>query len=173
MFAVASTPPTIAGEDLEDLLGAIIQLHSTSPTFKQLFKSAQVTQQFIDTHSAFASAVKSLSEISQRVTGLVDKMCHLAIALALDPLVSEPLQAEVIKSSNIFVPANFITVDGGHRRSAESAQPQRTPRYRPQNGPHKVDAKAQIFKFHQFDGRKGGAEVYAATTRLEEGDLGI
>jgi hypothetical protein len=91
--------PTITGEDLEDLLEAIIQLHSTSPSFKQIFKSTQVTQQFIDTHFAFASAVKSLSEISQRVTSLMDKMCHLAIALALDPSISESLQVEVIKLS--------------------------------------------------------------------------
>ena len=68
-------------DDLEDLLEAIIQLHSTSPSFKNIFKSTQVTQQFIDAHSAFASVVKSLPEISQRVTSLMDKMCHLAIAL--------------------------------------------------------------------------------------------
>lgn len=89
-----STPP-VAPEDLEDLLEAIIQLHSTSPSFKQVFKSTQVTQQFIDTQLAFASAIKSLPEISQRVTSLMDKMSHLAIALALDPSVPESLQVDL------------------------------------------------------------------------------
>ena len=80
------------------MLEAIIQLHSTSPSFKQVFKSTQVTQQFIDTQLAFASAIKSLPEISQRVTSLMDKMSHLAIALALDPSVPESLQVDVSKA---------------------------------------------------------------------------
>jgi len=96
-FGVGSTPPKVAGADSEVLLEALIQLQSTSPSFKQIFKSTQVTQQFIDTHLAFVSAVKSLPEISQRVTSLMDKMCHFAIALALDPSVSEAQQAEVIR----------------------------------------------------------------------------
>jgi hypothetical protein len=74
----------------------VIQLHPTSPSFRQVFKSTQVTQQFIDTHLAFVSAVKSLPEISQRVTSLMDKMCHFVIALALDPSVSQSQQAEVV-----------------------------------------------------------------------------
>ena len=96
---VGSTPPTVAGPDLEALLEALIQLHSASPSFKQIFKSTQVTQQLIDIHLAFTSTVKSLPEISQRVASLMDKMCHFAIALALDPLVSETQQAEVIRLS--------------------------------------------------------------------------
>lgn len=95
-FFVGSPIPSTEGEDLEVLLETIIQLHSTSPSFKQIFKSTQVTQQFIDTHLAFASAVRSLPEISQKVTSLMDKMSHLAIALALDPSVPESLQPEVI-----------------------------------------------------------------------------
>ena len=87
---------TVAGEDLKALLEALIQLHPSSPSFRQIFKSTQVTQQFVGTHLAFASAVRSLPEISQRVTSLMDKMCHFAIALALDPSVSQTQQAEVI-----------------------------------------------------------------------------
>ena len=94
---VGSTPPIVTGTDLEALLEALIQLHSTSPSFKQIFKSTQVTQQLVDTHLAFASAVRSLPEINQRVTSLMDKMCHFVIALALDPSVSETQQAEVIR----------------------------------------------------------------------------
>lgn len=78
------------------MLEALIQLHPASPSFKQIFKSTQVTQQFIDTHLAFASAVRSLPEISQRIISLMDKMCHFAIALALDPSVSQTQQAEVM-----------------------------------------------------------------------------
>lgn len=97
MIYVGSTSQTITGADLEALLGTLIQLQSTSPSFKQVFKSTQVTRQFIDTHLAFTSAVKSLPEISQNITSLMDKMCHLAIAFALDPSVSETQQAEVIR----------------------------------------------------------------------------
>jgi len=86
----------VTGEDPEALLEALIQLHPTSPSFRQIFKSTHVTQQFIDTHLAFASAIRSLPEISQRVTSLMDKMCHFAIALALDPSASQTQQTEVI-----------------------------------------------------------------------------
>ena len=96
LLFVGSTPSAIAGADLEALLEILIQLHSTSPSFKQIFKSTQITQQFIGTHLAFVSAVKDLPEISQRVTSLMDKMCHFAVALALDPSLSETQQAEVI-----------------------------------------------------------------------------
>ena len=95
-FCVGSASTTVGEADLEALLEALIQLHSTSPSFKQIFKSTQVTQQLINTHSAFTSTVRSLPEISQRVISLMDKMSHFAIALALDPSVSETQQAEVI-----------------------------------------------------------------------------
>ena len=92
---VGTVPTTVTGDDLEALLEALIQIHPTSLSFRQIFKSTQVTQQFIDTHLAFASAVRSLPEISQRVTSLMDKMCHFAIAVSLDPSVSQTQQAEV------------------------------------------------------------------------------
>lgn len=80
-----------------------------------MFKSTQVTQQLIDTHLAFASAVRSLSEISQKVTSLMDKMCHLAITLALDPSVPEQLQGEVIESFQYLHQINLthVAADGG------------------------------------------------------------
>ena len=85
----------VTGEYSEALLETLIQLHPISPSFRQIFKSSQVTQQFIDTHLAFASAVRSLPEISQRVTSLMDKMCHFAVALALDPSASQTQKEEV------------------------------------------------------------------------------
>jgi len=103
-LGAGSTSSAVMEADLELLLEALIQLHSTSPSFKQVFKSTQITSQFIDTHLAFASAVRSLPEISQRVTSLMDKMCHFTIALALDPSVPETQQAEVIRFSQYFRP---------------------------------------------------------------------
>ena len=97
MIFAGSTPSTISEADLEALLETLIQLHSTSPSFKQIFKSTQITQQFVGAHLAFVSTVKALPEISQRVTSLMDKMCHFAVALALDSSVSETQQTEVIE----------------------------------------------------------------------------
>jgi hypothetical protein len=81
--------------DLEALIEELIRLHPISPTFRDIFKSTQTTQLFIDAYNSFTSGVKSLPDIGQTLVSLMDKMSHFALALALDNLVSASQQQEV------------------------------------------------------------------------------
>jgi hypothetical protein len=96
ILALASTESQqISKEDIEALLEELIQLHPNSPTFRQIFKSTQTTEMFLDAYKSFTTGVKSLTEIGQSTIALMDKVSHFALALALDSSVATAQQQEV------------------------------------------------------------------------------
>ncbi|KAG6836952.1 hypothetical protein H0H93_000593 [Arthromyces matolae] len=74
--------------NVENLVEEIMDLHASSPTFRQIFKSHQTTQLFIDMFKNFANKLSSASEVNQGTKRILEKITHLGLALALDEFIS-------------------------------------------------------------------------------------
>lgn len=84
---------------MEVLVEELIDLHSSSPTFRHVFKSKAVTAIFITSGRSFITKIASTAELHPRSTRLSDKLCHLALMLSLDSNVDQTQKKEVgIKS---------------------------------------------------------------------------
>ncbi|KAG6916308.1 hypothetical protein DXG01_007465 [Tephrocybe rancida] len=81
---------------MENLVEEVMDLHASSPTFRQVFKSQQTTQLFVDTFKAFVNKVDGASGINQWTRRILEKMTHLGMALALDPFISGGQKREIL-----------------------------------------------------------------------------
>lgn len=79
----------------EALIESLIELHSSSTTFRQIFKSQQTTQIFVDAYKLFVTSVESSNRVKPQVVRILEKLTHLALSLALDPDVSGSHKREV------------------------------------------------------------------------------
>ncbi|KZT25814.1 beach-domain-containing protein [Neolentinus lepideus HHB14362 ss-1] len=91
---------------VEVLVEELINLQSSSPTFRQIFRSQQTTQQFIDAFSSFVKTLSSASEISHGTIRLLEKLSHFGLSLALDNSVVSTQKREILdllqSSQNLF-----------------------------------------------------------------------
>jgi len=87
---------------MEVLIEEIMDLHASSPTFRQVFQSQQTTQIFVDAYKSFARDLEPVSDINQRTIRILEKLTHLGLALALDNAVAGAQKQEVV-----FVPPIF------------------------------------------------------------------
>jgi hypothetical protein len=81
--------------NMEVLVEQFMNLHASSPTFRQVFKSQQTTQQFVDTYKTFVSKVIAATEINQWTSRILEKLTHFGLALALDVHISGLQKREV------------------------------------------------------------------------------
>lgn len=80
---------------MEVLVEELIDLYASSPTFRQVFRSPQTTQLFVDAYKAFVAAVMSSSQVNPRMIRILEKISHLALTLTLDSGVTGPQKREV------------------------------------------------------------------------------
>lgn len=81
---------------MEVLVEELIDLHASSPTFRQVFRSQQTTQVFVDSYKAFVTAISaSKTGVNPRTIRILEKISHFSLTLTLDSDVSAPQKREV------------------------------------------------------------------------------
>jgi hypothetical protein len=73
---------------MEVLIEELMDLHASSSAFRELFKSQQTTQIFVDAYQSFVAKVSKSSEVNQRTVRILEKLSHFGLALALDNAVA-------------------------------------------------------------------------------------
>lgn len=84
--------------DVEHLLEELINLQSTSPSFRQVFKSQQTTSLVIGAYKAFVASAASGSLLEGTSVRILEKMNHFVLSLALDNTVATAQKQEVMMS---------------------------------------------------------------------------
>lgn len=87
--------PAEASTHAESLLEQLIVVHSSSPTFRYIFKSQTTTQYFLDAYRSFAAALSQAVLIPQASIRLLEKLTHLGLSIALDTAVAAQQKQEV------------------------------------------------------------------------------
>ncbi|KAA1472737.1 beach-domain-containing protein [Dentipellis sp. KUC8613] len=82
----------------EALLEELVNLQSTSPTFREIFRSQLTTQQFLDAFKAFVQAISTAPEITQKTVHLMEKVMHFGLTLALDNAVNGNQKREILNT---------------------------------------------------------------------------
>lgn len=99
-----------------------MKLHSSSSTFRELFRSQQATQMFIDAYKNSVESLKAqLTEgggiVNDRMMRIMEKLSHLGLALALDNAVAGAQKREVCLAVCMRVISNLsstgATTDSG------------------------------------------------------------
>ena len=90
----ASGDEALCGSFLETL----INLQSTSPTFRDLFKSHQTTQLFVQAFKTYLNTLSVIPEIHPSLVRILEKLMHFGLTLALDPVVAGGQKREVNES---------------------------------------------------------------------------
>lgn len=80
---------------MEVLVEELIDLHASSPTFRQVFRSQQTTQLFVEAYKSFVTAISASNGIHHRTIRILEKISHFGLTLALDNDVSGPQKREV------------------------------------------------------------------------------
>ena len=80
---------------MEVLVEELIDLHSSSLSFRELFKSQQTTALLVTACQSFVNTVASSSETRKRTIRILEKLTHLVLMLALDTHVDAALKQEV------------------------------------------------------------------------------
>jgi hypothetical protein len=71
-----------------------MDLHASSPTFRQIFRSQQTTQVFVDAYKFFVTSVNP-TNVKPKIIRMLEKLTHFALTLALDPDVAASQKKEV------------------------------------------------------------------------------
>ncbi|KAI0646236.1 beach-domain-containing protein [Trametes meyenii] len=85
-----------ATASVEHLLEALIEVHSSSPTFREVFKSNAITQSFIDAYKMFSISVAHSIEIDQGTVRVLEKLSHFGLSIALDNAVASSQKQEIM-----------------------------------------------------------------------------
>lgn len=80
---------------MEALIEEIIDLHVSSSTFRQVFRSQQTTQMFLDAYKSFVTATTASMDGHQRTIRILERLSHFALTLAHDDDVAVPQKREV------------------------------------------------------------------------------
>ncbi len=80
---------------MEVLVEELIDLHASSATFRQVFRSQQTTRLFVEGYKSFISQVSAAPSVNQRTSRILEKMTHFGLALALDGAVAGVQKREV------------------------------------------------------------------------------
>lgn len=87
---------------VEPLLEDLMEQQSTSPAFRQLFKSKQTTGFLISAYANFVSYGTSIEASRRNYVRILEKMNHLVLSLTLDSLVDAHQKQEVWKGFYTF-----------------------------------------------------------------------
>lgn len=79
---------------MEVLIEELMDLHASSPTFRQLFESHATTQIFVDGYKSFVTRCAKL-EMNHKIIRVLEKLGHFGLALALDNAVAGSQKREV------------------------------------------------------------------------------
>ena len=90
---------------MEVLIEELMDLHTSSSTFRQLFRSQQTTQIFADTYKSFVAKVSASPEVNQRTIRILEKLSHFGLALALDNAVAGSQKREVCSRVLVTLPS--------------------------------------------------------------------
>jgi len=80
---------------MEVLIEQFMDLHASSPTFRQVFKSQQTTQRFVDAYKSFVSKVVATKDVNQWTRRILEKLTHFGLGLALDVHITGSQKREV------------------------------------------------------------------------------
>ncbi|KAF9002530.1 hypothetical protein BDQ17DRAFT_1357028 [Cyathus striatus] len=83
---------------IDVLVEDFMNLHSSSATFRQLFRSHQSTQIFIDSYRNFVSKITLVGTVNSWTTRILERLTHLGLALALDDAVSGHQKREILET---------------------------------------------------------------------------
>ena len=97
---------------MEVLIEEMMGLLSSTTTFRQVFKSQQITQQFIEAYKGFTNRVNTFAYISEKIIRLLEKLNHFGTMLTLDYGVAGSQKQEVY----IYFPSRVIFyTEGGQQ----------------------------------------------------------
>ncbi|KAL4252230.1 hypothetical protein ABKN59_005526 [Abortiporus biennis] len=81
----------------ESLVERLIEIHSVSPTFRQVFKSQSTTQLFVEAYRSFVTALAmARTEVDGDIVRILEKLSHLGLSIALDTVVAADQKQEVL-----------------------------------------------------------------------------
>ncbi|KAI5118373.1 hypothetical protein M0805_008701 [Coniferiporia weirii] len=81
---------------VEPLLEELMEWQSSSPTFRQIFKSQQTTSLLVNAYSTFVAFGRSVRINRHNYVRVLEKMNHLILALTLDNAVSSSQKREML-----------------------------------------------------------------------------
>ncbi|KAF4607270.1 hypothetical protein EYR38_001331 [Pleurotus pulmonarius] len=89
-------PHSSSESAVELLIEELMNLHASSSTFRQIFKSQQTTQLFVDAYKAYVSKITALPALNSKTTSTVEKLNHLGLAFALDNSVAGSQKRQIL-----------------------------------------------------------------------------
>lgn len=95
---------------MEVLVEELMDLHASSATFRQVFKSQQTTQLFVNAYKSFVSKFTPSLDVNQRTARILEKITHFGLALAIDNAVAGSQKREVHKKTQLVYPWKLIDV---------------------------------------------------------------
>ncbi|KAJ6565477.1 beach-domain-containing protein [Mycena vulgaris] len=81
---------------MEVLIEELMDLHASSSGFREVFKSQQTTQLFVNSYKSFVLRVMGASQINQRTIRILEKLTHFGLGLALDNSVAGAQKREIL-----------------------------------------------------------------------------
>lgn len=90
-MSVIVEPEAVAELLLEELLS----LQLSCPTFRQVYKSQQTIEIFVQAFRSFVKALNSAVFIEQRTIRMLEKLMHFGVTIAMDNVVAGNQKAEV------------------------------------------------------------------------------
>ncbi|KAK7042535.1 hypothetical protein R3P38DRAFT_3448691 [Favolaschia claudopus] len=81
---------------MEVLIEELMDLHASSSGFREVFRSQQTTQLFVNSYKSFVMRVSSVSQINQRTIRILEKLTHFGLGLALDNAVAGAQKREIL-----------------------------------------------------------------------------
>ncbi|KAF7343336.1 hypothetical protein MVEN_01765900 [Mycena venus] len=81
---------------MEVLIEELMDLHASSSGFREVFKSQQTTQLFVNSYKSFVLRVTDAEQINQRTIRILEKLTHFGLGLALDNAVAGAQKREIL-----------------------------------------------------------------------------
>lgn len=109
------SPAGAALTTMESLVMDLINVHATNMGFRQVFKSQQTTRLFVEAYRSFTSKLMRAEFANRRTMGLLEKISHFGIALAVDDALAGAQKREVRRDKCAFWCVWLMQVlDPGH-----------------------------------------------------------
>ncbi|KAJ7856539.1 beach-domain-containing protein [Mycena leptocephala] len=81
---------------MEVLIEELMDLHASSSGFREVFKSQQTTQLFVNSYKTFVLRVTDAAQVNQRTIRILEKLTHFGLGLALDNAVAGAQKREIL-----------------------------------------------------------------------------
>ncbi|KAF7329558.1 hypothetical protein MKEN_00218700 [Mycena kentingensis (nom. inval.)] len=81
---------------MEVLIEELIDLHASSGSFREVFKSQQTTGLFVNSYKTFVTRVVSVEQVNPRTIRILEKLTHFGLGLALDNNVAGSQKREIL-----------------------------------------------------------------------------